>query len=321
MGIKNLNSILKIINFPTTKIKNLQNSSIAIDFSLFMFRFTYNLNNPLECFLKQLSCFLQYNILPIYVIDGYAPYEKKNIIDKRIDKRRKNSIELSQLLELKDSIKNNNELNKEIIKLEKRTALSSKSDIKIILDFFDLCNIPYIKEEKYESDWVLAKLNQHNLVDYILTEDSDVIVFGANKVLKNFSLTDETVNIYELNKIIDYTELDYGKFVDMCILCGCDYTPRIKNISCLKSFELIKKHGSIEEIKIEYPQIDINDINSARNIFKKPIEEELIEKFRGKIKRNINCNNTENYLLKHTNNKFIVNNFLKSCLKFTKTNV
>ena len=50
-------------------------------------------------------------------------------------------------------------------------------------------------------------------------------------------------------------------------------------------------------------------------------KEELIEKFRGKIKRNINCNNTENYLLKHTNNKFIVNNFLKSCLKFTKTNV
>lgn len=38
----------------------------------------------------------------------------------------------------------------------------------------------------YEADAQLAYLNVKNLVDFVITEDSDLLLFGCNKVYKNY---------------------------------------------------------------------------------------------------------------------------------------
>jgi flap endonuclease-1 len=42
--------------------------------------------------------------------------------------------------------------------------------------------------------------------------------------------------------------LDPSQFVDLCILLGCDYCGTIKGIGPKRAIDLIKQHGSIEEI-------------------------------------------------------------------------
>lgn len=38
------------------------------------------------------------------------------------------------------------------------------------------------------------------------------------------------------------------QFIDMCILCGCDYASKIEGIGPVKAYKYIKQYGSIENI-------------------------------------------------------------------------
>ena len=38
------------------------------------------------------------------------------------------------------------------------------------------------------------------------------------------------------------------EFIDLCILCGCDYASRIGGIGPVKAFKLIKDYGTLEKV-------------------------------------------------------------------------
>lgn len=41
-------------------------------------------------------------------------------------------------------------------------------------------------------------------------------------------------------------EMTMDEFIDLCIMCGCDYTHSIGGIGPVKAFTLMKDHGTIE---------------------------------------------------------------------------
>jgi flap endonuclease-1 len=51
--------------------------------------------------------------------------------------------------------------------------------------------------------------------------------------------------------MIDSLELTNEEFIDMCILCGCDYSAKIEGIGPVKAYKFIKEMHSIENI-VEY---------------------------------------------------------------------
>ena len=325
MGIKNLNGVLKNIKkFPKIHISSLKNYKIGIDFSLFLYRFIYNQNNPIECFLRQILLFFKNNITPVYVLDGNAPDEKNIILEKRQQKRSKIHSEIDRLKQLHQNPNNspsrNSIIQEEIAKLEKKCVLFSPEMIDKILDFFNLLGVPVIRENA-ESDWVLAQLNKNNLIDCVLSEDSDLLTFGAKKVLKNFSIREQTCNIYELEDILKEADITHNQFVDMCILCGCDYAPRFKNINCATSYNLIKNHQDCENIQQipEYSHIQLDAIQNARAIFLKEMDEQKIQSIIVE-KKPFQFKEIEKFLNKNIEKKYLIPIFLHSCHQFTKTN-
>lgn len=50
----------------------------------------------------------------------------------------------------------------------------------------------------------------------------------------------------DLAVILQELELDMDKFIDLCIMCGCDYANNIRGIGAVRALSLIKQHGSIE---------------------------------------------------------------------------
>lgn len=323
MGIKNLNSILKTKqNLKKINISSLKDSVIGVDFSLFLYRFKYNQNNVLECFMRQVNMFFKYNILPVYVLDGRAPIEKKFILDKRALKRDKVLDELKHLEELREKLINDEDklsyLDEDINNLKKKCVFFEKDVIGEILNFFELCGIPVIKDN-YECDWVLANLSKNNLIDYILSEDSDLLVFGGKKILRNFCIKEETANLFELSTILTNLELNYDEFVDMSLLCGCDYCSKIKGLNCFQSYELIKKYNSIENI-LEISDYQIDDYKNARNISKKEITQEKILEFKNNIiKKNFQIKELENFLNKNIEKKYLIPYFIKIIHNFIHT--
>ena len=102
MGIRNLNSVLRDYNVnERVRVSDISGSIVGIDFSLFLYRFIYNNNNPIEGFMRQIMLFFRYNILPVYVLDGISPLEKSDILNKRAKKRMKIWEEIGRLEELK----------------------------------------------------------------------------------------------------------------------------------------------------------------------------------------------------------------------------
>lgn len=71
------------------------------------------------------------------------------------------------------------------------------------------------------------------LVDGVISQDSDCFAYGAVRVYRNFSVSTQgaqaaaggAVDIYDMREIT--TRMDFGqhKIIVMALLCGCDYCP------------------------------------------------------------------------------------------------
>ena len=313
MGIKNLNLVIKE-SMKKTTFDKLRGSIIGVDFSLFLYRFVYNKNNPIECFLRQIHLFFRHKILPVYVIDGDAPLEKRLTLDKRAHKRQKLYDKIADLLEKQadnNSPTTSSQINSEITKLERRCVVFSQKMVQDILYFFELLGIPVIRENE-EADFILAKLSAANKIDYILSDDSDVLAFGAKRVLKNFCIKEEKCELYDMNDILMSLGVPMQKFVDICILCGCDYTTKIRNMNCGKSLQLILLWGSIEEIakNTEY-EINLGQIQKARELFGKELLGLTMERISASIvKKNCRLEELGIFLRANIEKKFLIPIFM-----------
>lgn len=88
-----------------------------------------------------------------------------------------------------------------------------------------------------------------------------------------------------------------NRFIDVCILCGCDYTTNIAGIGPIKAFNFIEEYGLIENVldridsdndnpnkKKKYHIPDSFLYKEARELFKFPTVEQDLEILEDQIK-------------------------------------
>ncbi|OIR56924.1 MAG: exonuclease 1-like protein [Amphiamblys sp. WSBS2006] len=133
----------------------------------------------------------------------------------------------------------------------------------------------------YEADSQLAYLERTNMIDAVLTEDSDLILFGCKKILFDLSHDAKEAKILCTLGQEDYTELGlkemtHEKFVQVCILSGCDYLDNIDNIGMGIAKSLFNKNKTFDAVKAEvestpsstFPENYWRDFRRAEIIFK-----------------------------------------------------
>lgn len=101
----------------------------------------------------------------------------------------------------------------------------------------------------YEADAQLAFLSQNGIVDCVVSEDSDLLVYGCRRVM--FKMDDcgkgQQIcldRLHECRSPIDLSTFNQKMFRQMCILSGCDYLASIPGIGLKKAYSLIKAHGN-----------------------------------------------------------------------------
>ena len=102
-----------------------------------------------------------------------------------------------------------------------------------------------------ESDAQLTYLQKIGLVDYIISEDSDLLVFGNTKVFYKFNFDNNEGEVFELNKILTRKKFEgftHKMFQMMCMLSVCDYLPSVKKIGMHKAYQLVKEHKLVARI-------------------------------------------------------------------------
>jgi flap endonuclease-1 len=56
------------------------------------------------------------------------------------------------------------------------------------------------------------------------SEDMDSLTFGSTHLLRGFNSKKEPISQINLQEVLDGFEMNMDEFIDLCILCGCDYT-------------------------------------------------------------------------------------------------
>lgn len=201
-------------------------------------------------------------IKPVFVFDGEILPEKEEEISRRKERKEKAKSEASAATDpemIANMAKRSIHVTPEII-----------ADAKKLIQLMGCPIVDSLSDAEAQCSY-MAKVG---IVDAVVSEDMDSLTFGAPILIRNFrkqSLCRE----YDLKSILEQMDLTMVQFVDLCILLGCDYCPKIKGIGKKKAVELIKKYGSMEEIlknidrsKFKVPE-DV-DFVAIRNLFLNP---------------------------------------------------
>jgi exonuclease-1 len=104
----------------------------------------------------------------------------------------------------------------------------------------------------YEADSQLVYLERQGIINGIISEDSDLLVFGAKRLL---SKLDQHGDCIEINRsefsacrdisLIGWTDADFRR---MCILSGCDYLPNIPKMGLKTAYRNMRKYKNVEKI-------------------------------------------------------------------------
>ncbi|CAO1631102.1 unnamed protein product [Parajaminaea phylloscopi] len=101
----------------------------------------------------------------------------------------------------------------------------------------------------YEADAQLAFLERHGLIDAVVTEDSDLLVFGCKRVLFKMDADGRCIEIQQANltacKRLSFVGWTTDLFRQMAILSGCDYLPSIQGLGLKNAHKLLQRHKSV----------------------------------------------------------------------------
>ncbi|RVD81719.1 uncharacterized protein DFL_009569 [Arthrobotrys flagrans] len=252
MGINGLLPFLKSIQQPT-HIKNWKGKKIAVDAYGWLHRGTIScavdlaLEKPttkyVDYAMHRVRMLQHYGVTPYLVFDGdYLPGKKGTERDR--EKRRNSSRETGlELLRLGRTSQAHAELQKSI----DVTPLMARH----LIEELKKANIPYVVAP-YEADAQMAYLERIGEVSAILSEDSDLLVFGAKCLLTKLDQYGECIAIHrsDFPKVSEASMAGWSdsEFCRMAILSGCDYLVNIPKMGIKTAYKFVRKYKSIDKI-------------------------------------------------------------------------
>lgn len=103
-----------------------------------------------------------------------------------------------------------------------------------------LFGIPYITAPM-EAEAQCAELVTLGLVDGVITDDSDVFLFGAERVYKNMFNQSKTVECFLLSDLSRELGLERDVLIRLAYLLGSDYVNGLPGVGPVVAMELLKE--------------------------------------------------------------------------------
>jgi exonuclease 1 len=112
-------------------------------------------------------------------------------------------------------------------------------------------NIQYVVAP-YEADAQLAYLEKKGIIDGILSEDSDLLVYGAKRLITKLDQHGDCIEISRSDfascrdmTLAGFTDADFRL---MAILSGCDYLASINKVGLKTAHTYVRKYKKVEKI-------------------------------------------------------------------------
>nr|XP_003706025.2 PREDICTED: uncharacterized protein LOC100876211 isoform X3 [Megachile rotundata] len=185
--------------------------------------------------MKHIHMLLAHKIKPILVFDGRYLPAKAQTEAKRREARENNRRKAIELIKMGQHAEGRNLLRRSIDVTHEMALELIKECHKMNID----CIVA-----PYEADAQLAYLNISGIADVIITEDSDLILFGCKKVFFKMDVNGSGILVDQdrLHVAMDVSSEHFSmdQFRYMCILSGCDYLPSLPGIGLGKARKFIR---------------------------------------------------------------------------------
>ncbi|XP_033104729.1 exonuclease 1-like isoform X2 [Anneissia japonica] len=223
--------------------------------------------------MKFVNMLRSFNIKPILVFDGCNLPSKKHVENSRRERREtfmkkgKQFLREGKVNEARDCFTRS-------INITSKMALEVMEAARSV--GVDCIVAPY------EADSQLAYLNKVGIAKAIITEDSDLIAFGCDKVVVKMDISGNGLEISSarLDKAMKIgTKYTMDKFRYMCIISGCDYLSSLPGIGLGKArklfllssnpdvHQLLKKMPMHLKMKLAVGEDYIQGFHQANNTF------------------------------------------------------
>jgi flap endonuclease-1 len=294
MGISDLTKILKE-NCPDCYVKipiyNFSGKRIAIDAHNLIYRY-FSVQNKEEIKRTDITKddpnrhriitkwiwsiidfalnWIEYGVTPVFVFDGTSRIEKDDTKKKRADTKKISRDAASNLL---SDIRNQDIFDLDYKKIEEAKKFMSQdtsirtSELELLILILRDFGFPVITSI-HDAEQYCASLCIEGKVEAVFSTDSDTLTFGCSTLLTDFDREDDNIlhlKGIDLNIILETLNISFETFVDLCIMCGCDFNERSYGIGPKKSLNYILNYGRIENI----PDIDTTPLkyDKCREIF------------------------------------------------------
>ncbi|CAO3635154.1 unnamed protein product [Cunninghamella blakesleeana] len=264
MGINGLLSLTNSIQKPV-HIKDYSGKRIAIDANVWLHIGAFTCAKELAMgeptiryvtyFMKQIDMLLYFKVEPVVVFDGNPiPMQNSSKLQRRKQQLEAHSKGMDHLRK--------GEIKKSIESFQKAVHITSQMINEVIKALIDK-DVKYIRAP-FDVEAQLAYLCKNKMVDAVITESSNLLVYGCPTTLFKLNHFGEAkeVKIADLRNIkeLDLSILNFDQFQQMCILSGCDYLPSLKGVGLKVAYKLISTYKSIDKVfeSLQFGKIHTN---------------------------------------------------------------
>ena len=200
--------------------------------------------------MHRVRMLIHFGVIPYIVFDGdYLPSKAATEVEraKKREESKRKGLELYRL----------NKPSQAHLELQKAVDVTPEM-AKRLIDELKKIGVDYIVAP-YEADAQLVYLERQEIIQGMLSEDSDLLVFGAKCLLTKLDQYGECVEINRADfaacreiSLVGWSDTEFRR---MAILSGCDYLASINRMGLKSAYRFVRKYKTIEKI-IQILQFD-----------------------------------------------------------------
>ncbi|KMZ66855.1 Flap endonuclease 1 [Zostera marina] len=244
MGIQGLLPQLKSIMSPI-HIKDLKGQTVAVDTYSWLHKGALSCSRELCKGLPstRVNLMRHYGVKPLLVFDGGLLPMKADQEAKRLRSRKENLERANEHVSAGNS--------SAAYECYQKAVDISPSIAYDLIQVLKRENVDYIVAP-YEADSQMAFLSVNNIVDAVVTEDSDLIPFGCPRIIFKMDKFGQGVefrsSMLSRNKDLNFFGFTQQMVLETCILSGCDYLQSLPGMGLKRAHTLIQNFKTFDKV-------------------------------------------------------------------------
>jgi exonuclease-1 len=220
--------------------------------------------------MNRVRMLIHFGITPYIIFDGDNLPSKAGTEKERRERRKEGKRLGAELLKVGKTAQAHLELQKSV-DVTPEMARAFIEELKYN-------NIQYVVAP-YEADSQMAYMERKGIINGVLSEDSDLLVFGVKCLLTKLDKFGDCIEVnrnhFTACREVSFVGWSDADFRRMAILSGCDYLPGIGGLGLKTAHRMLRKHKTVDRLvkaaqfdgKLKVPVGFMADFDQAEKTF------------------------------------------------------